>query len=130
MRVIVDTSVWVDYFRGRSGPVRRELDALLDEDRVGLAIPVRIELLCGVGKHEVNRLKRLLDAVPTYTPVQDTWQTIESWAIRSAAAGQRFGFGDLLIGAIASHNGLAVWSRDDDFERMASLRLIEVFRPG
>jgi predicted nucleic acid-binding protein len=128
LRVIVDTSVWVDYLRGRSAKVRKALDALLDEDRVGLAIPVRIELLGGCSRRDASRLRRLLDAIPTYHPGRATWTTIESWVLSSAAAGQRFGFGDLLIGAIASENGLSVWSRDEDFERMAELKLIETYR--
>jgi predicted nucleic acid-binding protein len=130
VRIVVDTSVWVEYFRGRSIHTRDTMHRLLDEDRVGLAIVVRIELLAGVGHRQVKKLRRLLDAVPTYLPGDGIWATTERWAVRAAGEGHRFGIGDLLVGAIASEHGLPIWSLDRDFERMASLGLVRVYEPG
>jgi predicted nucleic acid-binding protein len=128
VRVLVDTSVWVDYLRGRGADLRRRLDLLIDEDRVALAVPVRVEILSGAGR-EAARLARLLDVIPTYHPDAATWRTVEEWAVMASSRGHRFGVGDLLIGAIASQNLLHVWSLDDDFERMASLGLVRTFHP-
>ena len=49
---------------------------------------------------------------------------MERWAIAGAAAGQRFGVGDLLVAAIASQNDCAIWSLDDDFVRMSRLGFV------
>jgi len=129
VRVVVDTSVWIDYLRGRSARVRELLDELIDDDRVALAIPVRIELLGGAGRQGAARLARILDAIPTYHPVPATWATMERWAIDAASRGSSFGVGDLLIGAIAERGGMEVWSLDEDFDRMAEMGYVRTFRP-
>ena len=129
MKVVVDTSIWIGFFRDHDPSLRSGLEALLDDDAVMLAVPVRIELLGGVRRTERRGLVRLLDALPTVVPAAATWQTVEGWAIRGAEAGQRFGVGDLLIGALATEGGAAVWSADDDFRRMASMGFVSLFSP-
>ncbi len=124
--IFVDTSVWVDFFRGRSAGVRKGLQALLDADQVALAVPVRIELLSGVRRSELVRLRRLLSALPTYRPTDATWATMEEWVARGAEAGQRFGVSDLLIAAIAAEQEQSLWSLDDDFRRLESLGLAKL----
>jgi predicted nucleic acid-binding protein len=128
--IFVDTSVWVDFFRGRTAAVRSELSALLDADDVALAAPVRIELLSGARRTDAARLRRLLSALPTYRPTDTTWKTMEDWVGRGFVAGQRFGVADLLIAAIAVEFGASLWSLDGDFRRLESLGLIELHRPA
>jgi predicted nucleic acid-binding protein len=129
LRVFVDTSVWVDYLRGRTTTVRRDLAALLEEDRVALAAPVRVELLAGARRDQVSQLRHLLAAIPTYRPTDSTWAAMEEWAVRGAREGQRFGVADLLVGAIAREQGGPLWSLDDDFQRMAALHFVELYSP-
>ena len=43
----VDTSVWINYFKGKDRILVQKLDFLLDEDQVALAVPVWMELLSG-----------------------------------------------------------------------------------
>lgn len=130
MRVFVDTSVWIDFFRGRDATLRAGLGALLDEDRVAIAAAVRVELLGGARKEQAARLQRLLTAVPTFRPTDATWDTMEAWAVRGARAGERFGVGDLLIGATAAEHGSPLWSLDADFARLAALGVLALHEPG
>src|SRR5262249_9220548 len=106
----------------------RVLGQLLDDDCVALAAPVRIELLSGVSqKKHGMRLKRLLDAVPTFRTTNVTWDTAEQWAMAGASRGQRFGAADLIIAAIAFENHGELWALDGDFDRMARLGFIQLF---
>ncbi len=89
---------------------------------------MKVELLAGTRAGDVGRLQRTLWALPPFVPSNDTWSLIEEWALRAAARGQRFGLGDLLIGALAAERGGAVWSLDGDFERMARLRWLKLFK--
>jgi predicted nucleic acid-binding protein len=127
--IVVDTSVWVEAFRGGTRAAS-ELSRLLDDDLAALVTPVRMELLGGARRGEWGRLRRVLGAVPTFAPAESTWRRVEQWTETSVKAGQRFGVMDLLIAATAAERKASVWSLDADFERMAKLRLIRVHRPG
>jgi predicted nucleic acid-binding protein len=128
--ICVDTSVWVAYLRGRDRSLAEQLNALLDADEVALAVPVRVEILSGASSRDLARLARVLDALPLYLPTPATWQRLEAWIRVAVAAGERFGVGDLLVGAVAAENGAAVWSLDSDFRRMARLGFITSHQPA
>jgi predicted nucleic acid-binding protein len=127
--IVVDTSVWVAALRSATSREAEVIAALLDDDEVALAVPVRIELLGGASKPDRVRLRRLLSALPVLYPTDDTWALVDSWIDRAAPVGQRFGFGDLLIGALASETGSLIWSLDADFTRMAGLGLVDLYEP-
>jgi predicted nucleic acid-binding protein len=127
--IVVDTSIWVAVLRSRTAPEGAVLAQLLDADSVILPVPVRLELLIGTGAADRARLRSVLSALPVAYPDDDTWKLVEQWADQAAGRGQRFGVGDLLIAALASERGAAVWSLDRDFERMAQLKLVSRYAP-
>jgi predicted nucleic acid-binding protein len=122
--IFVDTSVWVDYFRVEHTTLADELNRLLDQDRVALAVPVRIELLSGVSARRLPQFRRLLSALPVFFPSEQVWLTMERWVEVSSARGARFGVSDLLIAAIAAENDGEIWSLDEDFARLARLGFV------
>jgi len=126
--ILVDTSVWVEYFRAGDQELVEHLQRLLDEDQTALAMPVRIELLGGSSKKDLPRLRRALSGLPTYIPEKATWKLIESWVETAVLKGQRFGVMDLLIAAVAAENGLRVWSLDSDFGRMQKLGFAQLYQ--
>lgn len=122
--IVVDTSVWVDYFRGRDEALVARIHDLLDAGQVLLPIAVKVELLGGASKELRPRLKRALGALRVLYPSTSTWKRMERWTEQASAAGHRFGVGDLLIAALAADAEAPVWSLDSDFGRMASLGFV------
>jgi predicted nucleic acid-binding protein len=126
--IFVDTSVWVEALRSGDNAVALHLAVLLDADEVALAAPVRIEILVGASNRDSPQLSRSLSALPIFFPNEQTWIRIDDWLERARKAGERFGFADLLIAAIASDNDAPIWSLDSDFARMAGIGLIKIHR--
>ena len=122
--IVVDTSVWVAALRSAACREARVLQQLLDADQVALPVPVRLEILGGASTADRRRLRRALSALPVLYPTDETWRVLDSWVDRAAASGQRFAFGDLLIGALATETGSLLWSLDRDFARMEALDLV------
>lgn len=127
--IVVDTSVWVAALRDGRCQEARALTALLDVDEVTLPVAVRIEILAGASKRDLPVLRRTLTALPIVYPGEETWTLIDGWIDSAVPKGQRFGFGDLLIGALAAELGALVWSLDSDFARMSQAGLIQLYDP-
>jgi PIN domain. len=85
---------------------------------------MRIEILSGARRSERSRLERVLAALPVLYPTEASWRRIENWVVAGAAAGQRFGVGDLLVAALAVDHDCKLWSLDGDFARMARLKMV------
>lgn len=125
--IVVDTSVWIA--ARRSPRVADVLDGLIDADEVALALPVRLELLAGVARHDRKAFLRALSGLPQLVPTEATWQPLAGWIERASDVGERFAVTDLLIAALTSDVGGLVWSLDCDFERMERLGIISRYLP-
>ena len=121
---IVDTSVWISFFKGRDVELVVRLKQLIETDRAILVVPVRIELLLGTRSADRFKLERLLAALPSFSPNDNTWSEAERFSLRAKDRGENFQVVDLLIAASAIELAARVWSLDSDFERMAKMRLI------
>jgi predicted nucleic acid-binding protein len=128
--IFVDTSVWIAALRRRDAREARGLDALLERDEVALPAPVRFEILSGASTSDRPRLRRLLSALPTYFPSEQTWPLLDQWLEAAAMAGERFGFADTLIAAVAAQHGGPIWSLDADFTRMSRLGFVSIHLPA
>jgi hypothetical protein len=62
--ILVDTSVWIDYFRGTATPQAEELDALLDREPLAIGDLILAEVLQGFASdRDFNRARKLLTSL-------------------------------------------------------------------
>jgi len=85
-----------------------------------------VEILAGASNRDSARLRRVLSALPVFFPTEQTWTRIDGWLEVARIAGERFGFADLLIAAIAADHDGQIWSLDSDFARMANIGIVAV----
>ena len=125
--IVVDTSVWVEAIRRPKGTTQFTLRQLIDADEVGLALPVRIELIAGIARKDRRAFVRALSGLSILVPTEETWRLIEPWVAPAADKRHRFGVTDLLIAGLAHEAGALVWSLDADFDRLESLGLVQTY---
>ncbi len=62
--ILVDSSVWIDYFRGTQTPQAEKLDGLLGSEPIAVGDLILTEVLQGFGsERDFNEAKRLLTSL-------------------------------------------------------------------
>jgi hypothetical protein len=128
--LLIDTSVWIAVFRDRSGRVRQQLEALIDNRKILLSRFTQLELLQG----SLNEQEWTLQS--TYLETQDYVElTTYSWqaSARIYFDLRRQGLTvrspiDCCIAQAALENDLLLIHNDRDFETIAEVRSLQHIR--
>lgn len=125
MQVLVDTSVWVDYFR--SGINSSTLDLLIDENLIATNDIILAELIPFLkikGQRSVINLLTLLHKLP----LTIEWDGIIQYQVKCLRAGANgIGIPDLIIAQNANNNGCCVFSLDKHFKLLKRVIKVELF---
>jgi predicted nucleic acid-binding protein len=125
--VLVDTSVWVEFFRR---PSRIDLATVVDLDEVVMCLPVLQEVLQGFREQAAFTLAReaLLALPMVEAPLgQEVFEDAVGLYRRARAAGLTVRSSiDCLIAACALRNGLTVLHHDRDYGLLARVSPLEV----
>lgn len=129
---LVDSSVWIDYFRGEKNLQTEQLDLLLEraDEEVGVADLVVFEVLRGFGDVKAQRraqalllstkvvdiggLDNALRAATVYHDLRELGRTVHSPI-------------DLLLASYCMTHGHTLLHRDADFESFKSLGGLETW---
>ena len=116
--ILVDTSAWVDFFRGRGAHATR-VDELLESDEVALCGPVVTELRRGI-RLDSDRARVLRSLAGCHALAQPPllWEEAGElgWFLRRRGAAVKSL--DLLIATYALAHRVPVLTSDADFVRM------------
>lgn len=122
--VLVDTSVWVDVFRDRSGRLREAVRAAVGDDSVVLCRFTQLELLQGArDEREWTLLASYLDGQEYLEGAATLWSDAARvfFDLRRAGRTVRSPI-DCCIGQIALDHDALLLHRDRDFETIATVR--------
>ncbi len=123
---LVDTSVWVDFLRGRETPQVRALEGLLaGEEIVGTTPTVIQELLQGADSpRRFEELRDYLGDLACYLPAEPVESHVRAarlyHACRRAGRTPRSS-NDCLIAQVAIENALVLLHDDRDFDAIANV---------
>jgi len=127
--IMVDTSVWIDYFNGTSNEQTEKLDDLLDKDLIFIGDIILAEVLQGFRKdHDFQLAKKHLENLICISISN------KEIAIKSAENFRKLrkrGFTirktvDMLIGTFCIENNIPLLTSDRDFKPMSDLGLKSV----
>ena len=123
---LIDSSAWVDFFRGDRA-ARRRVDPLLEEGRAATCGPVAAEVLSGARDRALyDRLALLLGSLSWLAPAEDAWSRLAELRFLLARQGVQAHLIDLLIAHTAAEHGATLLTRDRDFERIARVAPVEL----
>ena len=117
MSVLVDSSVWIEYFRGSGSG--GELDYLIDENLVVVNDLILAELLPALHMGRQRKLVGLLKEIARY-PVRIDWEGIVQMQVTCLRKGiNGVGIPDLIMAQYAMQYGLELLSRDGHFAQLS-----------
>jgi predicted nucleic acid-binding protein len=113
MTVLVDSSVWIDYFK--SGANSASLDFLIDENLLAINDIILAELVPFLEVKNQKRIISLLRAI-NLLPLKIEWEEIIQFQVDCLQAGiNGVGIPDLLIAQNAKQNQCQIYSLDKHF---------------
>ncbi len=126
MSVLVDSSVWVEYFRDEEQTDDR-LEWLITEGLIATNEIILAELIPPLILRKHTKLVSLLRAVPML-PLNINWMGVIADQVNCIRHGiNKVGIPDLIIAQNAKSNGVALFTRDKHFQLMAKHVDIELF---
>jgi tRNA(fMet)-specific endonuclease VapC len=116
--ILVDTSVWIEFFRGRD-PVASAVDEALADNEVAVCGPIETEIRRGIAsKSERSKVLPLLESCHMLTQPSDLWAEAGELGFALRRRGVTPKTLDLLIAIYALSYSAMLLSVDKDFALM------------
>jgi predicted nucleic acid-binding protein len=119
---LVDTSVWIDFFRGVPS-IKNSLEKLIARDEIFTAGLILYELLQGVKlPEERKQVKEALLSTNYLEITSNDWEEAALLSSTLRAQGITLPMSDILIGHLAKVSDLEVISFDPHFDQIPGIR--------
>lgn len=130
-RILVDSSIWIEFFRRPDASVSLVLDHLLAHRLVCTTGLIKAEVVPGAqSPRDFRKLQRLFDALPLAPERKGFWTHLIRFRQRLQTKGVLgIGIPDLIIATVAIQNRKLVFTADEDFSRMIPHVPIRLFIP-
>lgn len=116
--ILIDTSAWIDFFRGRD-PLASAVDEALANNEAALCGPVEAELRRGLlNERERQKVLPLLDACHVLAQPEQLWTEAGDLGFALRRRGVTPKTLDLLIAAYALSHSAILLTADTDFAAM------------
>lgn len=110
--ILPDTSIWIDYLRGKS-PYFQILRHHLEQRTIATTGPIFAELLQGAkSEREVREISDFFAALPKFETTSELWLHTGIFAQARRTHANGISIVDVSIIMAARRHGARVWSRD------------------
>jgi tRNA(fMet)-specific endonuclease VapC len=124
-RIIVDTSIWVEYFKNNP-ETARIIDIGLDNNEIYIIGPVVAELLQGVRTpRERETISKLIGAIPFFDCEMKDWADAGCISSSLRKSGISIPLIDLVIYSVAKNNNALIYTKDKHFNLIPDVKLFQ-----
>jgi hypothetical protein len=121
-KILVDTSIWIDYFKNKSSPIADTVDDMLSRDEVYVPKIVVAELLQGAkSEREVSVIEEFIDAFHIIDQGEDTWIKAGKLSFALKRKGKNINLSDCYIAVIAQEHDCHIFTLDGHFAEMGEV---------
>jgi tRNA(fMet)-specific endonuclease VapC len=127
-KILIDTSVWIDYFKNKSSGVSEKVDKILSENEVYVPKIVLAELIQGAkSEREITVIKDFIDAFHIIDQKEDSWIKAGQFSYNLKKRGKSVNLIDCYISVIAQEYNCKIFTLDERFkeiQRIADINLV------
>ena len=126
--VVVDSSVWIDFFRDGTSTTADLLEELVNTDQAYISEIIRVELLSGC-RHELEyrRLEDFLAGFPMLEMESGFWNQVALARFRLARQGMQASLPDVAIAVMARRHSCLLLTLDRSLMQIAKLLSIKLY---
>lgn len=126
-RILVDTSVWIEYFRDAASPVAEKADRILDDDEVFVPRMVLAELIQGAkSAREIKVIDDFFEAFHIIDQDEETWVKAGRLAYELKKKGKTVPLSDCYLAVIARNHKCKVFTLNRHFQEIQQLAEIDL----
>jgi tRNA(fMet)-specific endonuclease VapC len=116
-RVLIDTSVWIEFFRRKDSPISSRLRHYLELNQVCFVGPVVIELFQGARtSREIDVINQLLETIHYIEITRTHYHHAGQMSYEASRKGQIFSVVDLILAVVAHDEQLRLFTLDTHFK--------------
>ena len=124
--VLVDTSIWIDFFRGNQ--VANPLFELIKDNQINTNDLILAELIPSINRKKEEKLRDLLLSVQKIELLINWTEIINMQTMNLRSGNNNIGIPDIIIAQNALHNDLVLFENDKHFRPMKELFGLELLR--
>jgi predicted nucleic acid-binding protein len=116
-KVLIDTSVWIKYFRDKPTSVSKKVDEILSRQEVYVPKIVIAELIQGAkSEREISVIEDFVDAFNVIDQREDTWIKTGKLSFNLKKKGKTINLTNCYIAVIAKEYECQIFSLDEHFK--------------
>lgn len=127
--IIIDTSVWIDYLRGKNLPLISDVNSIIRQRLARTLNVIVAELIRGsLHQKEIKIIQQTIASIPQPIFPTDPWSDVGMFCFSLARKGLSCGLIDAYIAHTAIQNHWAIFTLDKDFDRIAKLSSLKLWK--
>ncbi len=126
-KVLIDTSVWIDYFKSTNNKIVEQVDEILTNAEVYVPKSVIAELIQGAkSEKEITVIEEFVNAFHIIDQSEDTWSKAGKLSYTMKRKGVTANLMDCYLAVIAQENNCKILTLDRHFKDIKKFLRIEL----